>query len=98
MRVLSGWASPMISSSILSTKPVALYQVKKVLLPAAIFGAAPPEAPAPAPGKEKPSDLAPADDSGSLSSPKGSPTGTNGGSRRSSGLAVGIVAVMACFW
>ncbi|CAA6670827.1 unnamed protein product [Spirodela intermedia] len=88
VRVFSSWANPSISSSIFSTAPVALYQVKRVLLPEAIFGAAPPAAPAPAPSPESgnPADLAPSEGSG-LSSPKGSPSGANSSPRQNHGGA-----------
>ncbi|XP_043687350.1 fasciclin-like arabinogalactan protein 7 [Telopea speciosissima] len=59
----SGWSNTKVSSSVYSTKPVAVYQVDKVLLPETIFGQAPPQAPAPAPTPE----IAPAADSPSSS-------------------------------
>ncbi|MQM20216.1 hypothetical protein Taro_053232 [Colocasia esculenta] len=82
VRVDSGWANPRISSSVISTDPVAVYEVKNVLLPVAIFGAAPPPAPAPAPAPDltKPSDLAPsAGEAGGSSSPRSanSPDGSS---------------------
>uniref|UniRef100_A0A1D1Y6H7 Fasciclin-like arabinogalactan protein 7 n=1 Tax=Anthurium amnicola TaxID=1678845 RepID=A0A1D1Y6H7_9ARAE len=77
VRVDSGWANPRISSSVYATDPVAVYEVQRVLLPVAIFGAAPPPpppAPAPAPEAAKPSDLAPAEAGGGGSSPKSDPS------------------------
>lgn len=48
-----GWANTKVSSAVLATYPVAVYQVDKILLPEAIFGTnIPPtraSAPAPAP-------------------------------------------------
>ncbi|GAB2285215.1 Fasciclin-like arabinogalactan protein 7 [Dionaea muscipula] len=51
----SGWTSTRISSSVVSTDPIAVYEVNKVLLPEAIFGTdiPPTSAPAPAPAPEK---------------------------------------------
>ncbi|KAJ4758712.1 Fasciclin-like arabinogalactan family protein [Rhynchospora pubera] len=67
VRVASKWSNPNITSSVYSTRPVAVYEVNKVLLPMQLFSADPPLAPAPAPAPEsKPSDLAP------KSSPSGS--------------------------
>lgn len=60
IRVASMWSNPNITSSVYSTRPVAVYEVNKVLLPLQIFSTDPPLAPAPAPAPEsKPSDLAP---------------------------------------
>ncbi|KAJ9176828.1 hypothetical protein P3X46_012100 [Hevea brasiliensis] len=55
----SGWSKTKVSSSVHSTDPVAIYQVDKVLLPEAIFGADIPPTPAPAPAPE----ISPAADS-----------------------------------
>ncbi|KAL2938732.1 Fasciclin-like arabinogalactan protein 7 [Bienertia sinuspersici] len=49
IHMTSGWSITKISSSVFSTRPVALYQVDKVLLPEAIFGTDIPPMPAPAP-------------------------------------------------
>lgn len=49
VHVNSGWTNTKISSSVLSTDPVAVYQVDHVLLPEAIFGTDIPPMPAPAP-------------------------------------------------
>lgn len=49
VHVNSGWTNTKISSSVLSTDPVAVYQVDRVLLPVAIFGTDIPPMPAPAP-------------------------------------------------
>jgi uncharacterized surface protein with fasciclin (FAS1) repeats len=60
IHVASMWSNPNITSSVYSTRPVAVYEVNKVLLPLQIFSTDPPLAPAPAPAPEsKPSDLAP---------------------------------------
>ncbi|KAF3331081.1 Fasciclin-like arabinogalactan protein 7 [Carex littledalei] len=61
VRVASMWSNPNVTSSVYSTRPVAVYEVNKVLLPLQIFSTDPPLAPAPAPAPEssKPSDLAP---------------------------------------
>jgi uncharacterized surface protein with fasciclin (FAS1) repeats len=68
IHVASMWSNPNITSSVYSTRPVAVYEVNQVLLPLQIFSTDPPLAPAPAPAPEssKPSDL----------SPKASSTGT----------------------
>ncbi|XP_058070746.1 fasciclin-like arabinogalactan protein 7 [Magnolia sinica] len=68
VHVSSGWSNTNVSSSVHSTDPVALYQVDKVLLPEAIFGAPPPPSPAPAPAP----DIAPAGDAISDGSGDGS--------------------------
>ncbi|KAL9241164.1 hypothetical protein vseg_015306 [Gypsophila vaccaria] len=52
IHMTSGWSITKISSSVWSTKPVAIYQVDKVLLPEAIFGDDIPPTPAPAPAPE----------------------------------------------
>ncbi|KAF3796688.1 Fasciclin-like arabinogalactan protein 7 [Nymphaea thermarum] len=71
IHVYSGWTTTKIGSAVLSTYPVAVYQVGGVLLPEAIFGAAPPPAPAPAPAPDtNVSDISP---SSSVSSTSGSP-------------------------
>lgn len=49
----SGWTNTKISSSVVSTAPVAIYEINKVLLPEAIFGTDIPPTPAPAPAPEK---------------------------------------------
>ncbi|KAI6672709.1 hypothetical protein NL676_000615 [Syzygium grande] len=49
VHVNSGWTNTKISSSVLATDPVAVYQVDGVLLPEAIFGTDIPPMPAPAP-------------------------------------------------
>ncbi|KAL9360592.1 hypothetical protein Peur_048715 [Populus x canadensis] len=70
----SGWSKTKVSSSVHSTDPVAVYQVDKVLLPEAIFGADIPPAPAPAPAPE--TSLA-ADSPSSDSTGDGSAPGTS---------------------
>ncbi|KQJ98886.1 fasciclin-like arabinogalactan protein 7 isoform X2 [Brachypodium distachyon] len=67
IRVKSMWSNPKISSSVYSTRPVAVYEVDKVLLPMQIFKSDPPLAPAPAPA---PVD-AKADDDAALSPASG---------------------------
>ncbi|TVU05245.1 hypothetical protein EJB05_48403, partial [Eragrostis curvula] len=61
IHVKSMWSNPKLSSSVLSTYPVAVYEVDKVLLPMQIFKSEPPlaPAPAPAPADAKASDVAP---------------------------------------
>ena len=61
IRIKSMWSNPKISSSVYSTRPVAVYEVDKVLLPMQIFKSDPPlaPAPAPAPADAKSSDDAP---------------------------------------
>ncbi|KAF0895996.1 hypothetical protein E2562_018130 [Oryza meyeriana var. granulata] len=59
VHVRSMWSNPKISSSVYSTRPVAVYEVDRVLLPMQIFKSDPPLAPAPAPAPDaKPSDAA----------------------------------------
>jgi hypothetical protein len=41
VRVKSGWSGPKISSSVYSTRPVAVYEVSQMLLPVQIFKATP---------------------------------------------------------
>ncbi|KAK9285643.1 hypothetical protein L1049_024841 [Liquidambar formosana] len=53
VRIGSGWTNTVVSSSVHSTDPVAVYQVDKVLLPEAIFGTDIPPMPAPAPAPDK---------------------------------------------
>lgn len=73
-RVVSGWATAKLVSSVYSTSPVAVYALNAVLLPKEIFPVAPemapvpPPAPAPAPapglGSKSMDDAAGADDRG----------------------------------
>ncbi|CAL9083498.1 unnamed protein product, partial [Musa textilis] len=97
INVVSSWSSPKISSSVYSTAPVAVYQIGRVLLPAAIFSVDPPLAPAPAPAPEttKASDSAPTHN-GIASSPKSldSPT-TTGGSSYNTRVGLLIYFVLA---
>lgn len=71
----SGWTDTKVSSSVLSTDPVAIYQVNKVLLPEAIFGTDIPPTPAPAPAPETApaADAPTADGTNGSSSPGSSP-------------------------
>ncbi|XP_047322544.1 fasciclin-like arabinogalactan protein 7 isoform X2 [Impatiens glandulifera] len=90
----SGWAKTKISSSVLSTDPIGVYEVDKVLLPEAIFGTdiPPTAAPAPAPVSE----VAPAADSpvgeehGSSSLPKST--------KKSSALSDRVLGLGAWTW
>jgi len=83
IKVQSMWSNPKITSSVYSTRPVAVYELDKVLLPLQIFSTDPPLAPAPAPAPEsKPSDLA----------PSASATGSNPKSTDSTGSGHGISA------
>ncbi|XP_022140275.1 fasciclin-like arabinogalactan protein 7 [Momordica charantia] len=59
VHISSGWTNTKVSSSVLSTDPIAVYQVDDVLLPEAIFGTDIPPAPAPVPSPN----VAPAADS-----------------------------------
>jgi len=71
IQVKSMWSNPKISSSVYSTRPVAVYEVNKVLLPMQIFKSNPPLAPAPAPAPDaKASDVAPSPTSGKAASAK----------------------------
>ncbi|GAB4859369.1 Fasciclin-like arabinogalactan protein 7 [Ancistrocladus abbreviatus] len=73
IHLTSGWSNTKISSSVLSTAPVALYEINKVLLPEAIFGTDIPPTPAPAPAPEiAPSADSPADLPKSEKSPSSS--------------------------
>ncbi|XP_042500261.1 fasciclin-like arabinogalactan protein 7 [Macadamia integrifolia] len=76
----SGWTDTKVSSSVHSTNPVAVYQVDKVLLPEAIFGVAPPQAPAPAPTP----DIAPVADASSTPTKGTSPKSSTSSSSSSS--------------
>ncbi|MBA0679416.1 hypothetical protein Goari_011184 [Gossypium aridum] len=49
VRLDSGWSKTKVTSAVHTSKPVAVYQVDKVLLPEAIFGTDIPPTPAPAP-------------------------------------------------
>ncbi|KAK8591937.1 hypothetical protein V6N13_062531 [Hibiscus sabdariffa] len=78
----SGWSKTKVTSAVLSTDPVAIYQVDKVLLPEAIFGTdippTPAPAPAPAPAPERSpaaaADSPSAESKGNTSSPESSPS------------------------
>ncbi|KAL6661696.1 hypothetical protein ACP70R_001080 [Stipagrostis hirtigluma subsp. patula] len=71
IHVKSMWSNPEISSSVYATRPVAVYEVNKVLLPMQIFKSDPPLAPAPAPAPDaKASDVAPSPMSGKSASAK----------------------------
>ncbi|KAK1267981.1 Fasciclin-like arabinogalactan protein 7 [Acorus gramineus] len=83
--ISSGWSNTRLSSSVYSTDPVAVYQVDQVLLPVAIFGVAPPQAPSPPLPPPPPPAVVPevppapgmgpsSHDDTSASSPKGSDT------------------------
>ncbi|EEE68955.1 hypothetical protein OsJ_27847 [Oryza sativa Japonica Group] len=52
VHVGSMWSNPKISSSVYSTRPVAVYEVDRVLLPMQIFRTDPPMAPSPAPAPD----------------------------------------------
>ncbi|KAK8629862.1 hypothetical protein V6N13_078683 [Hibiscus sabdariffa] len=80
VRLDSGWSKTKVTSAVLSTDPVAIYQVNKVLLPEAIFGTDIPPTPAPTPAPAPESSPAAAADSplaeskGTNSSPESSPS------------------------
>ncbi|WOL12070.1 fasciclin-like arabinogalactan protein 7 [Canna indica] len=90
INVISSWSAPKITSAVYTASPVAVYEVNHVLLPSAIFSTEPALAPAPAPAPEttKPSDLAPAKQSGIASSPKSSESSTNGAFSYSSNISL----------
>ncbi|KAI3774862.1 hypothetical protein L1987_49425 [Smallanthus sonchifolius] len=69
VRIGSGWTNTVVSSSVHSTDPVAIYQVNKVLLPEAIFGT---DIPTPAPAPAPVPDIAPVADSPDADGGKGS--------------------------
>lgn len=52
VHVGSMWSNPKISSSVYSTRPVAVYEVDRVLLPMQIFRTDPPMSPSPAPAPD----------------------------------------------
>ncbi|XP_022985710.1 fasciclin-like arabinogalactan protein 7 [Cucurbita maxima] len=52
VHISSGWTNTKVSSSVLSTDPIAVYQVNHVLLPEAIFGTDFPPTPAPVPSPD----------------------------------------------
>jgi uncharacterized surface protein with fasciclin (FAS1) repeats len=71
IHVKSMWSNPKISSSVLSTYPVAVYEVNKVLLPMQIFKSEPALAPALAPAPDaKASDISPSPKSAKSASAK----------------------------
>jgi hypothetical protein len=93
IRVKSMWSNPKISSSVYSTRPVAVYEVDKVLLPMQIFKSDPPLAPAPAPA---PVDDKASDDAASPASRKPASekaTGSKSASYRAGVSAASYVAV-----
>ncbi|KAG7010767.1 Fasciclin-like arabinogalactan protein 7, partial [Cucurbita argyrosperma subsp. argyrosperma] len=63
VHISSGWTNTKVSSSVLSTDPIAVYQVDHVLLPEAIFGTDFPPTPAPVPSPN----VAPAETEDSVS-------------------------------
>jgi uncharacterized surface protein with fasciclin (FAS1) repeats len=90
VRVKSMWSDPKISSSVYSTRPVAVYEVGKVLLPMQIFKSDPPLAPAPAPAPDaKASDVAPSPASGKSSA---SAKAKEKAGEKSSSCRAGVVA------
>lgn len=90
--ISSGWTNTKVSSSVLSTDPIAVYQVDRVLLPEAIFGTDIPPAPAPVPSP----DVAPAADTPSADTEAGaSPTMLPSSSFRISGGGLWSQLVLA---
>ncbi|XP_022769946.1 fasciclin-like arabinogalactan protein 7 [Durio zibethinus] len=75
----SGWSKTKVTSAVLSTAPVAIYQVDEVLLPEAIFGTDIPPTPAPAPASHiiPAADTPSAESKESGSSPKSSPSNSS---------------------
>jgi uncharacterized surface protein with fasciclin (FAS1) repeats len=94
IRVKSMWSNPKISSSVYSTRPVAVYEVDKVLLPMQIFKSDPPLAPAPAPAPvdAKASDDAASPASGKAASAKSKAAGSKSAAHHS---GVGVVSYLA---
>lgn len=93
IRIKSMWSNPKISSSVYSTRPVAVYEVDKVLLPMQIFKSAPPLAPAPAPA---PDDAKSSDDAPSPASGKPASQKAKAGSKSASHCAgVGVASYLA---
>ncbi|XP_023512854.1 fasciclin-like arabinogalactan protein 7 [Cucurbita pepo subsp. pepo] len=94
VHISSGWTNTKVSSSVLSTDPIAVYQVDHVLLPEAIFGTDFPPTPAPVPSP----DVAPAADSPSAETEDGvSPSSTESPSSsfRIAGMVVWSQLVLA---
>jgi len=87
IRVKSMWSNPKISSSVYSTRPVAVYEVDKVLLPMQIFKSDPPLAPAPAPA---PVDAKASDDAASPGSGKAASAKSKGAGSKSASPRVGV--------
>ncbi|CAI0383591.1 unnamed protein product [Linum tenue] len=99
IRIDSGWSQTKLSSAVHSTNPVAIYQVDKVLLPEAVFGADIPPMPAPAPAPEKAASQAPDADSPSADATSGKGGKGSGDSTSSAGSAgLGLLSklVVAC--
>lgn len=94
VHISSGWSNTNVSSSVHSTKPVAVYQVDKVLLPEAIFGTPPPPSPAqaPAPDIGPTADSSPSGVSGDGSSSKSAFSSSN---RISSHLYYLVLAIFS---
>ncbi|XP_044959233.1 fasciclin-like arabinogalactan protein 7 [Hordeum vulgare subsp. vulgare] len=93
IRIKSMWSNPKISSSVYSTRPVAVYEVDKVLLPMQIFKSDPPLAPAPAPA---PDDAKSSDDAPSPASGKPASQKAKAGSKSASHCAgVGVASYLA---
>uniref|UniRef100_A0A0A9DFK7 Uncharacterized protein n=1 Tax=Arundo donax TaxID=35708 RepID=A0A0A9DFK7_ARUDO len=96
VHVKSMWSNPKISSSVLSTYPVAVYEVDKVLLPMQIFKSDPPLAPAPAPAPDaKASDVAPSPMSGKSASAKAKADAKNSSYQVGVGIVNYLVLVVS---
>ncbi|PKA60344.1 Fasciclin-like arabinogalactan protein 7 [Apostasia shenzhenica] len=100
IRVGSDWSNPKITSSVYSTKPVAVYELDSVLLPKAIVttepALTPSPAPAPAPGATPTSVLAPTGESGNAGAPKSSEAGNNSSPCRiAAGSLISMLAAMS---
>ncbi|KAK8935841.1 Fasciclin-like arabinogalactan protein 7 [Platanthera zijinensis] len=100
IRVGSDWSNPQIRSSVFSTYPVAVYEIKSVLLPKAIVTTPPALTPAPAPAP----DLSPASDSAPASqkgrgeeAPKSSETGNSNSSPHKIVLS-GLICFLTAAW
>ncbi|XP_039113722.1 LOW QUALITY PROTEIN: fasciclin-like arabinogalactan protein 7 [Dioscorea cayenensis subsp. rotundata] len=98
IRVNSGWSNPKISSSVYSAYPAAVYQIDSVLIPAAIFGTAPPLPPAPAPAPTPVSDLTPPSDlapSVNNLAPKSSGSANTASPSASNVISIGVFSYLA---
>lgn len=100
VNVTTGVVDASIANTIYSDTQLAVYQVDKVLLPLALFGAPPSPAPAPAPEKGRPEKNVQAADSPASTTPVDASGVVGFDGLRGKGvffLIVGVI-VMTCFW